>query len=41
MGAGAGLATRTLLGPGAPMTCVEPDRRMARVLAGRYPRSRW
>ncbi|MFG2058179.1 class I SAM-dependent methyltransferase [Micromonospora sp. NPDC048930] len=38
VGAGTGLATRTLLGLGAPTTCVEPDRRMARVLADRFPR---
>ncbi|MGR6319151.1 hypothetical protein Q2K19_30205 [Micromonospora soli] len=37
VGAGTGLATRALLGLGAPMTCVEPDPRMARVLAARFP----
>ncbi|WP_157739870.1 class I SAM-dependent methyltransferase [Micromonospora narathiwatensis] len=37
VGAGSGVATRTLRGLGAPMTCVEPDRRMARVLAERFP----
>lgn len=37
VGAGTGLATRTLLGLGAPMTCVEPDRRMAAALADRFP----
>ncbi|NES31306.1 class I SAM-dependent methyltransferase [Micromonospora terminaliae] len=37
VGAGTGLATATLLGLGAPTTCVEPDPRMARVLAERFP----
>lgn len=37
VGAGTGLATRALLGLGAPTTCVEPDRRMAEVLAARFP----
>jgi SAM-dependent methyltransferase len=37
VGAGTGLATATLLGVGAPTTCVEPDHRMARVLAERFP----
>ncbi|MFU8854733.1 class I SAM-dependent methyltransferase [Micromonospora sp. SL1-18] len=37
VGAGTGLATQMLLTLGAPMTCVEPDRRMARVLAARFP----
>ncbi|WP_091657792.1 class I SAM-dependent methyltransferase [Micromonospora auratinigra] len=37
VGAGTGLATRTLLGLGAAMTCVEPDRRMAAALAERFP----
>ncbi|WP_197087523.1 trans-aconitate 2-methyltransferase [Micromonospora sp. HK10] len=37
VGAGTGLATRTLLDLGARTTCVEPDRRMAAVLASRFP----
>ncbi|MEU4371532.1 class I SAM-dependent methyltransferase [Micromonospora chersina] len=37
VGAGSGLATATLLGLGAPTTCVEPDVRMAAVLAERFP----
>ncbi|MCW3820318.1 methyltransferase domain-containing protein [Micromonospora sp. DR5-3] len=37
VGAGTGLATRTLLTLGAPLACVEPDRRMAQVLAARFP----
>ncbi|WP_165823228.1 class I SAM-dependent methyltransferase [Micromonospora globispora] len=37
VGAGTGLATGVLLGLGAPMTCVEPDARMAEVLAARFP----
>ncbi|MGB2569970.1 class I SAM-dependent methyltransferase [Micromonospora citrea] len=37
VGAGTGLATRALLAVGAPMTCVEPDPRMATVLAARFP----
>ncbi|SCG74729.1 class I SAM-dependent methyltransferase [Micromonospora coxensis] len=37
VGAGTGLATATLLAVGAPMTCVEPDARMAEVLSARFP----
>ncbi|MEU2612174.1 methyltransferase domain-containing protein [Micromonospora sp. NPDC007271] len=37
IGAGTGLATRALLALGTPMTCVEPDPRMARVLAAHFP----
>ncbi|MET7970160.1 hypothetical protein [Micromonospora sp. NPDC005305] len=37
VGAGTGLATATLLGLGAPTVCVEPDPRMAAVLAARFP----
>ncbi|WP_200216210.1 class I SAM-dependent methyltransferase [Micromonospora coerulea] len=38
VGAGTGRATEVLLGLGAPMTCVEPDARMAARLAARFPR---
>ncbi|MGC4890944.1 class I SAM-dependent methyltransferase [Micromonospora sp. DT227] len=37
IGAGTGLATAVLLGLGATTTCVEPDARMAGVLAERFP----
>ncbi|WP_442934672.1 methyltransferase domain-containing protein [Micromonospora sp. CPCC 205739] len=37
VGAGTGLATGLLARLGAPVTCVEPDRRMAAVLAARHP----
>ncbi|MEV0811033.1 class I SAM-dependent methyltransferase [Micromonospora sp. NPDC050200] len=37
VGAGTGLATALLAGLGAPVTCVEPDPRMAAVLAARHP----
>ena len=37
IGAGTGLATAVLLGLGATTTCVEPDARMATVLADRFP----
>jgi Dihydroorotate dehydrogenase len=37
VGAGTGRATGMLLGLGAPMTCVEPDARMAELLAARFP----
>ncbi|MDG4801270.1 class I SAM-dependent methyltransferase [Micromonospora sp. WMMD980] len=37
VGAGTGLATAVLLALGAATTCVEPDVRMARVLAQRFP----
>ncbi|WP_176308814.1 class I SAM-dependent methyltransferase [Micromonospora sp. NBS 11-29] len=37
VGAGTGLATAVLLALGAATTCVEPDARMARVLAERFP----
>ncbi|MGC5022578.1 class I SAM-dependent methyltransferase [Micromonospora sp. DT47] len=37
VGAGTGLATALLVGLGAPMTCVEPDPRMAEVLAAQFP----
>lgn len=38
IGAGTGHGTEVLLGLGAPVTCVEPDARMAGVLAARHPR---
>ncbi|MDO3705697.1 class I SAM-dependent methyltransferase [Micromonospora sp. C28SCA-DRY-2] len=37
LGAGTGKATEVLLRLDAPITCVEPDPRMAAVLATRYP----
>jgi SAM-dependent methyltransferase len=37
VGAGTGRATELLVGLGAPMTCVEPDPRMAELLAARFP----
>ena len=37
LGAGTGKGTEILLRLGAPLTCVEPDARMARVLAARFP----
>ncbi|GAA4934671.1 class I SAM-dependent methyltransferase [Actinoplanes utahensis] len=37
IGAGTGKATAVLAGIGAPLTCVEPDARMAAVLASRFP----
>lgn len=37
VGAGTGLATGLLARLGAPVTCVEPDRRMAAVLAAHHP----
>ena len=37
VGAGTGRATEVLVGLGAPMTCVEPDRRMAERLTARFP----
>ncbi len=37
VGAGTGRATGMLLGLGAPMICVEPDARMAALLAARFP----
>ncbi|MEV4135729.1 methyltransferase domain-containing protein [Dactylosporangium sp. NPDC049742] len=37
IGAGTGHGTAVLLGLGAPVTCVEPDARMAAVLQARYP----
>ncbi|MDG6108891.1 class I SAM-dependent methyltransferase [Dactylosporangium aurantiacum] len=37
IGAGTGHGTAVLLGLGAPVTCVEPDPRMAAVLAARHP----
>lgn len=38
IGAGTGHGTAVLAGLGAPITCVEPDPRMAAVLAARHPR---
>ncbi|SDT34877.1 class I SAM-dependent methyltransferase [Actinoplanes derwentensis] len=37
IGAGTGKGTAVLAGLGAPLTCIEPDPRMAAVLAGRFP----
>ncbi|MFF5173398.1 class I SAM-dependent methyltransferase [Micromonospora sp. NPDC000089] len=37
VGAGTGLATELLVGLAARTTCVEPDARMAEVLAARFP----
>ncbi|MFJ6198866.1 methyltransferase domain-containing protein [Micromonospora sp. NPDC092111] len=37
VGAGTGLATGLLAGLGTRLTCVEPDARMAAVLAARFP----
>lgn len=37
IGAGTGHGTEVLIGLGAPVTCVEPDARMAAVLAARHP----
>lgn len=37
IGAGTGHGTEVLTGLGAPITCVEPDPRMAAVLAARHP----
>jgi trans-aconitate methyltransferase len=37
VGAGTGKGTAALLPLGAPITCVEPDPRMAAVLAGKFP----
>lgn len=37
LGAGTGKATEVLLRLGAPLTCVEPDPRMAALLAAKYP----
>ncbi|MFC4043536.1 class I SAM-dependent methyltransferase [Dactylosporangium siamense] len=37
IGAGTGHGTAVLAGLGAPITCVEPDRRMAAILAARHP----
>ncbi|MGI5185264.1 class I SAM-dependent methyltransferase [Dactylosporangium sp. CA-152071] len=37
IGAGTGHGTAVLLGLGAPVTCVEPDARMAAVLQARFP----
>ncbi|MDG4831602.1 class I SAM-dependent methyltransferase [Solwaraspora sp. WMMD1047] len=39
IGAGTGKGTEVLAAIGAPMTCVEPDPRMAAVLSARYPRA--
>jgi SAM-dependent methyltransferase len=38
VGAGTGKGTEALLALGAPITCVEPDPRMAAVLAEKFPR---
>jgi SAM-dependent methyltransferase len=40
LGAGTGKGTEVLLRLGAPVTCVEPDPRMADVLAARFPQVR-
>jgi SAM-dependent methyltransferase len=37
VGAGTGKGTELLVGLGAPITCVEPDERMAAVLRGKFP----
>ena len=37
IGAGTGKGTEVLALLGAPLTCVEPDPRMAAVLRGRFP----
>src|SRR5436309_2190748 len=37
LGAGTGKATEAFAARGVPMTCVEPDPAMARVLRGRLP----
>jgi SAM-dependent methyltransferase len=37
VGAGTGKGTAALLSLGAPITCVEPDARMAEILAEKYP----
>jgi hypothetical protein len=37
VGAGTGKGTGTLLGIGAPITCIEPDARMAAVLREKFP----
>lgn len=37
VGAGTGKGTEALLALGAPITCVEPDPRMAAVLAAKFP----
>ena len=40
VGAGTGKATEVLARLDAPLTCVEPDQRMADLLAGQFPRAR-
>jgi hypothetical protein len=40
LGAGTGKGTEALLALGAPLTCVEPDPRMAVVLQAKYPQAR-
>jgi SAM-dependent methyltransferase len=39
IGAGTGKGTELLLRLGAPVTCIEPDPRMAAVLAGKFPQA--
>ena len=40
IGAGTGKGTEVLAAIGAPLTCIEPDPRMAAVLSAKYPRAR-
>lgn len=40
IGAGTGKGTEVLAAIGAPLTCIEPDPRMAAVLSARYPHAR-
>ena len=41
LGAGTGKATELLLRLGSPVIAVEPDPRMAEILAASFPRPRW
>jgi trans-aconitate methyltransferase len=40
IGAGTGKGTEVLATLGAPLTCIEPDQRMAAVLSARHPQAR-
>jgi hypothetical protein len=40
LGAGTGKGTEVLMRLGAPLTCIEPDPRMATVLTAKFPRTR-
>ena len=40
VGAGTGKGTEVLATIGAPLTCIEPDPRMAALLSAKYPRAR-